>query len=176
MIESARENKIKPCFIVNKMFVFLAAAMVWDSSQKRFKPVYLNLVLIHKHWIRQSINVPATSCNQVTGKRNTGCDNDLVHLLLRCLILPSLCWCLQFVCCIMVRRNPRCIRTAAQWHAHGSIADKAIWRLEGFYFSPFQIGLIKKTTTTRNNVGESVKVWKEIQQRIYNMTRCIKQK
>lgn len=28
MVESARENKIKQCFIVNKMFVFLAAGMV----------------------------------------------------------------------------------------------------------------------------------------------------
>ncbi len=55
--------------------------MLGDSSQKRFKPVWLDFVLICQHWIRQSINVPAQSCNHVKGERNMGCDNDLPHLL-----------------------------------------------------------------------------------------------
>lgn len=86
MVESARENKIKQCFIVNKMFVF----WLQEWCEARLKPVYLNLVLIHQHWIRQTINVPATSCNQVIEKRKIDCDNDLVHLLFRRLIPPSL--------------------------------------------------------------------------------------
>lgn len=88
MIESARENKIKQCFIVNKMFVFFGCA---NGVRLVFKPVYLNLVLIHQPWIRQTINVPATPRNQVIEKKkNIGCDNDLVHLLFRKLIPPLL--------------------------------------------------------------------------------------
>lgn len=57
--------------------------MLGDSSQRWFKPVWLDFVLIRQHWIRQSINVPAQSCNHVKGERNMGCDNDLPHLLWR---------------------------------------------------------------------------------------------
>lgn len=72
MIESAGENEIKQCFIVNKMFVFFGGLQEWCET--RLKAVYLNLVLIRQHWIRQTINVPATSCNQVIERRNIGCD------------------------------------------------------------------------------------------------------
>lgn len=148
MIESTRENKIKQCFIVNKMFGFF---WLQEWCETHLKPVYLNLVLIHQHWIRQTINVPATSCNQVTEKRNIGCDNDLVHLLFQRLIPLSL-WCFWFVRCIMVRRNVGCSRiTAARWHIHGSITAKAI-RLLSKFLSPFQVELGKNTTSTSRGV------------------------
>ncbi len=83
-IESERENQIKQCFIVNKMFVFSVNATRRDSSQERFEPVWLDFVLICRHWMRQSIKVPAQSCNHVKGERNMGCDNDLPHLLRQC--------------------------------------------------------------------------------------------
>lgn len=63
------------------MFVFWCTICWEDSSQKRFKPVWLDFVLICQQWIRQSINVPAQSCNHVKAERNMGSDNDLAHLL-----------------------------------------------------------------------------------------------
>lgn len=56
--------------------------------------VCLDFVLIRQHWIRQSINVPAQSCNHIKGERNMGCDNDLPHLLRR---VAGASICLQFV-------------------------------------------------------------------------------
>lgn len=100
------------------MFVFLAYNMLEDSSQKRFKPVWLDFVLICQHWIRQSINVPAQSCNHVKGERNMGCDNDLPHLLQQW--QPGASICLWFVrrmlmpsvyCRVMARRNVGCRQT-----------------------------------------------------------------
>jgi hypothetical protein len=50
-------------------------------SQRVFKPVWLDFVLIHHHWIKKSINVLVQSCNCVKGERNMGCDNDFPHVL-----------------------------------------------------------------------------------------------
>lgn len=104
--------------MVNKMFVFLVHNMPDDSSQKRFNPVWLDFVLICQHWIRQSINVPAQSCNHVKEERNMACDNDLAHLLQRW--QPGASICLRFVrrmlmpsvyCAVMARRNVGCRQT-----------------------------------------------------------------
>lgn len=66
-----------------------------ELSQKWFKMVWLDLVLICQHWIRQSINVPAQSCNHVKVERNMACDNDLAHFLQ--LWQPEASICLWFV-------------------------------------------------------------------------------
>lgn len=154
--------------------------MAWGSSQKRFKPVHLNLVLIHQHWIRESINVPATSCNQVIGERNMGRDNDSVHLLPRWLTLPLLCPYLRFVCCIMARRKAGRVRvTPARRCAHRSIIAKAIWLLSKF-LSPFKLELIKKIQSRAVHVGGFVRMCKrfvkEVQQTIYIMKRWREEK
>lgn len=86
--------------------------MLEDSSHKRFNLVWLDSVLICQHWIKQSINVPAQSCNHVKGERNMACDNDLAHLLQQWQPGASIClWFLRRMlmpsvyCGVMARRN-----------------------------------------------------------------------